>query len=180
MRISGGKAAKIGIFVGLAIALSLPLIQVPNVELFTLVVFLSGYSLGWFEGGVVGALSISIYSFFNPYGFPPFPVLLTQILGMVIIGVSGGLAFRTEFFYLKRISPFLGMALFGLVLTLIYDFLTNLSVAYLVGKLWEVMISAVPFSLIHIGSNVIIFAVLTPVFFKLFEMGKTSSFFRRM
>ncbi len=169
--------AKIGIFVGLAVALSLPLVQIPNVELFTFVVFLSGYLLGWFEGGLIGALSIFIYSFFNPYGLPPFPVLLAQIVSMTIIGVTGGIAFKTNFFYLRKISPFLGMALFGLGLTLIYDFLTNLSVAYLVGKFWEVMISAIPFSLVHIGSNTFIFFVLTPVFFKLFEMGKTSRFF---
>ncbi len=179
MRISGGKVAKMGIFVGLAIALSLPLVHIPNVELFTFTVFLSGYLLGWFEGGVVGALAIFIYSFFNPYGFPPIPVAFAQILSMIIIGVSGGIAFKTNFLYLKKISPFLGMALFGFSLTLIYDFLTNLSVAYLAGKFLEVMLSAIPFSLIHIGSNTFIFVVLTPVFFKLFEMGKSSGVFGR-
>ena len=71
-----GKLAKMGIFVALAIALKLPILQIPNVEFFTFVVFSSGYLLGVLEGGVVGGLSILIYTTFNPYGFPPLPIAL--------------------------------------------------------------------------------------------------------
>jgi hypothetical protein len=166
------KLAQMGIFVALAIALKLPLLQIPNVEFFTFVVFSSGYLLGILEGGVVGGLSILIYTTFNPYGFPPLPIALAQVFSMIFIGIFGGLVFKAGFVILVKLSTLILMGLVGVILTLIYDILTNLAVAYVVGQFIPVMLAAVPFSLIHIGSNAIIFVVLTPVLFKFNQLEK--------
>lgn len=165
-----------GIFVALAIALKLPILQIPNVEFFTFVVFSSGYLLGMLEGGVVGGLSIFIYTTFNPYGFPPLPIALAQILSMIFIGVFGGLIFKAGLIILVKLSSLIFMGLAGVILTLVYDLLTNLAVAYVVGQFIPVMLAAIPFSLIHIGSNVVIFIVLTPVLFKLNQLQKNLRF----
>jgi len=167
-----GKLAKMGLFVALAIALKLPILQIPNVEFFTFVVFSSGYLLGLLEGGVVGGLSILIYTTFNPYGFPPFPIALSQIISMIIIGVIGGLVFRIGLTLFLKVSTFILMGFWGVSLTLFYDLLTNLAVAYTVGQFIPVMVAAIPFSLVHVGSNAVIFVVLTPLLFKLAKLEK--------
>ena len=168
------KLAKMGIFVALAIALKLPILQIPNVEFFTFVVFSSGYLLGILAGGVVGGLSILIYTVFNPYGFPPLPIALAQVFSMIFIGISGGLIFKAGLVILVKLTNLILMSLVGVVLTLVYDVLTNLAVAYVVGQFIPVMIAAIPFSLIHIGSNALIFVVLAPVLCRLNRLQKGS------
>jgi hypothetical protein len=161
-----------GIFVALAIALKLPILQIPNVEFFTFVVFSSGYFLGILEGGVVGGLSIFIYTTFNPLGFPPLPIAFSQIISMIFIGVIGGLVFKAGLVILLKLSVFVIMGFLGVILTLVYDLLTNLAVAYVVGQFVPVMLAAIPFALIHMGSNAVIFVVLTPLLFKLNQLEK--------
>jgi len=169
-----GKLAKMGIFVALAIALKLPVLQIPNLEFFTFVVFASGYLLGAVEGGIVGGLSILIYTTFNPYGFPPVPIALSQIVSMILIGVIGGMIFKIGFPILLNVSTLVLMAFCGVILTLFYDLLTNLAVAYVVGQFLPVMLAAIPFSLMHVGSNAVIFVVLTPILYRLTQLEKGS------
>jgi hypothetical protein len=166
------KLAKMGIFVALAIALKLPILQIPNVEFFTFVVFASGYLFGILQGGVVGGLSILIYTTFNPYGFPPFPIALAQVISMISIGVIGGLILKTGVVILVKLTTFILMGFLGVILTLFYDLLTNLAVAYVAGQFIPVMLAAIPFSLVHIGSNAVIFVVFTPILPKLDQLEK--------
>lgn len=174
MNWDAGKLAKMGIFVALAIALKLPILQIPNVEFFTFVVFSSGYLLGILEGGVVGGLSILIYTTFNPYGFPPLPIALAQIFSMIFIGVFGGVIFKAGLVIWVKLTTLILMGFVGVVLTLVYDLFTNLAVAYVVGQFIPVMLAAIPFSLIHIGSNALIFVVLAPVLGRLNRLQKGS------
>ena len=174
MSFSARKLALTGVLIALAIALKLPILSVPNVEFFTFIVFSSGYLLGMMGGAVVGIISMSIYtSFVTPYGLPPLPIAFAQILSMALIGLAGGLAFRlfrSAFrpdFYLRTIAVILTMGVSGLVLTLIYDLLTNLATTVVVGQFWPVMIAAVPFALLHTLSNTLIFVVLSPLLLKM-------------
>jgi len=177
MSFSARKLSLMGFFIALAIVLKLPILAVPNVELFTFVVFSSGFLLGTIEGCLVGIISMSLYtSIITPYGLPPLPIAFAQVFSMGLIGLSGGLAFKLHLIrFDKKLSSFSGfrfltMGLFGLGLTLIYDVLTNLATAYVMGQFLPVMISAIPFALIHILSNVAIFIVLTPILLKLFTL----------
>ncbi|KPL01123.1 MAG: hypothetical protein AMJ91_01580 [candidate division Zixibacteria bacterium SM23_73_3] len=174
MSFSAQKLALIGVLIALAIALKLPILTVPNVEFFTFIVFSSGYLLGTTGGVVVGIISISIYtSIITPYGLPPLPIALAQIFCMGLIGFAGGLAFRLNAIALDQNSSFrpylsiLILGISGLVLTIIYDLFTNLATAFVVGQFLPVMIAAIPFALIHILSNVIIFMVLAPLLMKI-------------
>ncbi|MGB8657646.1 MAG: hypothetical protein WCE90_07660 [Candidatus Zixiibacteriota bacterium] len=168
MSFSARKLAWMGVLVALAIVLKLPLLSVPNVEFFTFVVFSAGYLLGMMEGLTVGIVSMSVYtSVITPYGLPPLPIALAQVVSMALIGLSGGLVSR-----FSRISLFpstlalVVVGVSGLGLTLIYDLLTNLAVAYVMGQFVPIMIAAVPFTLLHVLSNVLIFVIFTPFLLK--------------
>ncbi len=174
MSFSAKKLALTGILIALAIALKFPILSVPNVEFFTFIVFSSGYLLGMTGGILVGIISISIYTtLITPYGLPPLPIAFAQIFCMALIGSAGGLAFKFNVVPLKRNStlrsffPFLIMGIFGLILTIIYDLFTNLATAFVIGQFLPVMVAAIPFALIHILSNVIIFVVLAPLLLKM-------------
>lgn len=174
MSFSARKLSLMGVQVALAIVLKLPILSVPNVEFFTFVVFSSGFLLGIMEGCLVGIISMSLYtSVITPYGLPPLPIAFAQVFSMALIGLSGGVVFRLHLIGFDKESSsstgfkFLTLGLFGLGLTLIYDLFTNLATAYVMGQFLPVMISSIPFALIHILSNVAIFIVLTPVLLKL-------------
>jgi hypothetical protein len=168
------KVALMGVLIALAIALKLPILSVPNVEFFIFIVFCSGYLLGIVGGVLVGIISISIYtSVITPYGLPPLPIAFAQILSMGLAGFGGGVIStfnaigHSQDSGSRPVSLILIFGLSGLVLTVIYDLLTNLATAFVVGQFLPVMIAAIPFALLHIGSNVAIFVVLTPLLLRI-------------
>lgn len=174
MSFSARKIALMGILIALAIALKVPILSIPNVEFFTFIVFSAGYLLGIYAGVLAGVISMSIYTtFVTPYGLPPLPIAFAQVFSMAIIGFGGGLVSKSAGMVFDRdshsrtISTIILMGISGLVLTLIYDLLTNLASAYVVGQFLPVMMAAVPFALIHILSNVVIFVALTPLLLKM-------------
>lgn len=168
MSFSVRKLTLSGVLVALAIVLKLPLLSVPNIEFFTFTIFASGYLLGMLCGVVVGIISISIYtSLITPYGLPPLPIALAQILSMALVGFAGWLVSKSQIVTsFSSFVSFFVMGIFGLVLTIIYDLFTNLAVAFVMGQFLPVMFAAIPFTLIHILSNVIIFVVFTPFLLK--------------
>jgi hypothetical protein len=176
MTFSPSKIAKMGVLTALPIVLKIPILQIPNVEFFSFVVFASGFLLGIIEGGIVGTLSMGIYTMFNPYGPPPLPVGIAQILSMIIIGFCGGLFFYLT--YKRGINPvtFIWMGVAGFSLTLVYDLLTNLSVVIVANVFIPIMLAAIPFALIHLFSNTIIFVLLTPVLFRLAKLERRGEF----
>jgi hypothetical protein len=174
MSLSARKLALMGILVALAIALKLPILSVPNVEFFTFIVFSSGFLLGMIEGVAVGVISMSVYtSLVTPYGLPPLPIALAQVLSMALIGFAGGVVFKfdSSAFGLnlssRTIAVIVTMGISGFFLTLIYDLITNLATAFVMGQFIPVMIAAVPFALLHTSSNVVIFVVLSPLLLKM-------------
>jgi uncharacterized membrane protein len=153
-----------GLFVALVVVLGFLLAEVPNVELMTVSVFLSGVILGIGSGIVVGFLSILFYSLFNPYGPPLPPLVLAQIIGFAIIGSAGGILRKR--LTLKGKAPYLFSALAGLLLTLIYDSLTTVATAVValgaggfVEGLAGFFVAGALFIIVHTFSNTIVFAV---------------------
>ncbi len=60
----------LGLFTGTAVGAGYLLAGVPNVELMTLVIALSGAALGLRAGALSGILAAAIYSLGSPYGLP--------------------------------------------------------------------------------------------------------------
>jgi hypothetical protein len=118
------------------------------------------------EGAVVGIMAMFIYSTFNPYNlgmFPPLPLILAQLFCMATVGAAGGLVCRLRPLTPERVSTYFLMALLAIVLTLLYDFITTLSTAYLFGALIPTLIAGIPFTLVSLVSNTIAFIVLAPL-----------------
>ena len=156
------------IFCALAIGMGFSLMLVPNIELITVIVFMSGLMLGCKWGALVGGTAIFIYSGLNPMGsglsFPP--LFFMQILGMTITGFAGGLFSR--FFLEKETNIFslITLGLLGFICTFIYDFLTLISYPLSAGLGLSGMIAAlvkgIGFTLLHEISNAIVFVVTIP------------------
>lgn len=159
-------------FSALAIGLGYALLMIPNVELMTLIIFISGIMLGAKWGMLIGAFSEGIFSIANPFGsgliFPP--LLISQIMSMMIVGLTGGIM-RRVFFHAQYTSFKIGLAGFmGFILTFIFDSLTTLSYPVSAGfdavQTWGLYISGIGFTLLHQISNVFVFSVGLPVVMK--------------
>jgi hypothetical protein len=145
------------VLIALAVALGFGLAHVPNVELITLVVFMSGNLLGRKGGLVVGAISMGLFTTLNPMGAPIVPVALAQVTAMAAVGALGG---QTRF-WVQQGPSWIKLALCGLVGTLFYDLTTNLALALSLGwlpRLGSILIAGLSFSALHVLSNVVIFA----------------------
>ena len=166
---------KAAIFSAVAIGMGFSLMLIPNIELITVVVFLSGLYLGIWWGGVVGMTSMAIYSGMNPMGsglsFPP--LFAMQIIGMSLTGIIGGLV--RPFFFVKQFNVFLisSLAILGFTVTLIYDMLTLIAYPIAAGLgfsgILAALIKGLGFTLLHEISNAIVFAISIPRVIKLLK-----------
>ena len=166
---------KAAIFSAVAIGMGFSLMLIPNIELITVVVFLSGLYLGIRWGGLVGMTSMAIYSGMNPMGsglsFPP--LFAMQIIGMSLTGIIGGLV--RPFFFVKQFNVFLisSLAILGFTVTLIYDMLTLIAYPIAAGLgfsgILAALIKGLGFTLLHEISNAIVFVVSIPRIIKLLK-----------
>ena len=156
------------IFCAMAIAVGYSLMMVPNIELITVTIFLSGLTLNALWGALVGFVAMGIYSGLNPLGsglgFPP--LFLAQLISMSLCGVIGG--FLKPFFITNRynISRLVLLGLSGFVVTLIYDVLTLISYPIFSGLgvvgVYAALVKGLGFTLLHQLSNAIIFIITVP------------------
>lgn len=159
--------AKIGGLLAAAFVLKMPVIGLPNVEPFTLVYFFVGFRYGIFWGGAVAAIGEFLYSTLNPFGAALPPVMVAQVVGMAVAGVTGGLAARFDPFRVFTAPRRWGLVLTAVIITIFYDVLTNLAMFWTLGNLWVWLVAGVPFSALHIVSNSLLFAFAFPVLGKI-------------
>lgn len=156
------------IFCAMAIAMGYSLMMVPNIELITVTIFLSGVTLNLKWGAMVGLVAMAIYSGLNPLGsglsFPP--LFFAQIIGMSLCGIIGGIL--KPIFFVKKFS-FLKLFLLGLagfLVTFLYDVLTLVSYPLFSGLgfpgIVASLIKGLGFTLLHEISNIFIFLITVP------------------
>lgn len=157
-------AVLLGMFTGTATGVGYLLAGIPNLELMSLVVALAGVVLGVRAGAMCGALAAALYSLGSPYGMPVVWLLAAQMLGLAGMGILGGLWCSLSFVRDSVGWPShfaaLGLALIG---TAWYEAVTTCAV--LLGFDLEpvvVLTGAIPFAMIHLGTNLAIFAALFP------------------
>ncbi len=169
------RVVRIGLYSSMCVVTGFLLAPVPNIELFTLFIFLGGYLYGTYEGSLIGILSGFVFSAFNPWGsglaFPP--MLIGQILSYGFTGIAGAAAFR----YLGgfRASP-ARIVLFGLsggIVTLIYSLVlavfSGLMSGFSIEQITLLFIAGFAWKIWHIGSNIVLFSFLLPVFIRVAE-----------
>lgn len=167
------NVVKAAIFSALAVGLGFAFIFVPNIEFISVIVFISGLTLGLKWGIVVGASSMFIYSSMNPLGsglvFPP--LLLGQVLSMGVIGALG--AGSKHIFNANSSVQFhiIFSGFCGLSCALIYDISTSvsypLSVGYGYKQTLGYVVSGLLFTFVHQLSSVIIFLIVVPKYLKI-------------
>jgi len=153
----------IAMFAGVSAAAGYLLIAVPNVEAFTALLFVAGVILGFRRGFVAAVIAALLYFGLNPQGglFPP--LLVAQILGIAAAPLAGSLFRRMR---VRGLHRTLVLALAAILVTLWFDLITNLAFPLSVGFDREgillTLAAGVPFSLVHIAGNVVLFLVLVP------------------
>ncbi len=166
-RPSGLRAAvMLGLFAGTATGAGFLLAGIPNLELMSLIVALSGAVLGARMGGICGALAAGIYSLGSPYGIPVVWILGAQMAGLAAIGALGGIwgLLVLERMGTKGRLRFMLMAAgLGFLGTTCFEVATTLAVLWGFGlDSRVVLVGAVPFYLMHTGSNIMLFAIFFP------------------
>jgi len=154
----------IAILVAASLASNYALIWLPNVKLMDLIVFVSGLQFGMYVGCMVGVLVWAVYGSINPYGFI-LPIWVGCMLSESLFGVAGGLIGKHTTITPGSPRVFAWeMAVTGFILSFIYDVMTNLLSAVTISwfettylTVLAVMVSGIPFALVHEISNGILF-----------------------
>jgi LytS/YehU family sensor histidine kinase len=124
---------------------------------------IGGVAIGAFFGGFV----MLINGLLSPFGFGGLNIPF-QMAGMIIAGVLGGVFRR----YTRNSSSsarfFSETAILGAFIALVYDIITNLGFGFFLVMAGEssslafltAFANGVPFSLLHVASNTLVFGVL--------------------
>ena len=159
--------ATMGGLLAAAFVLKLPALGLPNIEPFTLTYFFIGYRFGAFWGGAVGALGEFVYATFNPLGASLPPVAAAQTIGMALAGIAGGVSARLNLFHIFSRPRRWGLAAAAVLITLLFDVLTNVAMFWTLGNLTAWLLAGIPFSALHIISNCLLFVFVFPALQKI-------------
>jgi len=161
----------IATFTALSIVLGYTLAYIPNIEVLTLMIFLSGFIMSKKEGAIIGLLSAFIFTFFNSVGTSIIilPLFIYQLIHYSTTGVLGGLTrdflrnkeyFKpTEDLYVFRIILLFGFL--GAIITIIFDILSTLFF-YGLDSFVALYLSGIVFTIVHQVGNVLGFVFLLP------------------
>ncbi len=161
------KPVLLGLFAGTAVGAGYLLSGVPNVELMSLIVALSGGVLGPVLGPVCGVLAGTIYSLGNPFGPPPPVLLVAQMMGHGLMGLVGWF-FGKKIIQSDHSSRFVSGSIMaaaaGFMGTVFYQVFTNAAIVLMSPDVEVKVIlgGMASFALVHIGVNTIIFFLFFP------------------
>jgi uncharacterized membrane protein len=168
------RIAIVSTFTALGIVLGYLLAYIPNIELFTLTIFLSGFIIGKRDGMIVGFLSSLIFCFFNPIGASPLPLLAFQLTHYTLTGLIGALTsdfLKTRSFFIINDDLYIFpvmiiLGTLGAIITVSFQFFSSLvDVLLYFGTIEEFLpyfITGIPFTITHIIGNTLGFIFILP------------------
>ncbi len=141
----------------------------PNIEPVMLVTLASGVKYGWKYGLFTGLLTMALSDLIIygtiPYfalGLPLGFIALTSLMTNTVYGLVGLLS---GFF--KKHTKRIELAGAALVLTLIYDLITNVGTAFIANiTIVQALLQGIPFMLLHVLGNVLIVGICAPYLLK--------------
>lgn len=167
-----------GLFIAIGVSFGFVLSSIPNIELITATIFLSGYFLGLKEGVLTGVLTEGLYSLLSPFGIAAPPLFIAQITCMGFVGFAGAIFYKDK--SNNKIVYLLQLGLIGFSVTLLFAVLTTLSfvlfIELSIDQLLGSFLYGLGFYVTHIVTNVLIFIMLVPVIIKGLENLKSGSF----
>ena len=156
------------LFISCSVIMGFILAPIPNLELMTATIFLSGIILGKKAGLTTGLLTAFIWSVLNPWcsGFAyPF-LLVAQCFSLSIIGAAGGIIRKVADPAKICFRTIVIFGLSGFLLTLLYELLTNLSIITIAGFSFSMIktyfLAGIPFAALHVISNSVIYGGVLP------------------
>ncbi|MEM3673597.1 MAG: hypothetical protein QW468_05195 [Candidatus Bathyarchaeia archaeon] len=160
------QIAVIAVLTALSIGTNYAMISLYNVKLMDFIVFVGGFCFGPLAGAMIGVTSWVVYGSLNPLGFS-FPVWLSTMFSEAIYGIAGAFVKRSlnsdgfDGFRNERVPLCLFFAFLGVLLTLIYDLITNIVFGYVSGWniLFAIVVGFVPFGVLHMASNALFFGL---------------------
>jgi hypothetical protein len=167
------RIAAAGLFAALALAITYPMAGIPNIKFFEVCLFISGLFLGYWGGFTVPLVAGIIYILFNPNGPQTIPLVgLAQLFGFLLFGLFGALFRKMILANKNRIVGMTFCAAVGVVLTFVYDVITNAAFGLTINAIWPTIVSGVGFSLVHMAANGLIFGVAEPLMVKLWQISR--------
>jgi hypothetical protein len=149
------------IMTALALVGNYALVAVPNLELGSTVLFVTAYIFGA-HMAIWSALIMSLlFGIINPWGgFIP-QIWASQVIGWFYIITIGSIMGRQS----RKLEPHKWeLAITGAFVTFIFEQITNLGYSITFGvPFFLAATAAIPFSVIHIISNTIIFSQVVPM-----------------
>ena len=159
------RALLASLLIALTVAAGQALAGVPNIELVTLLVFLSGFLLGMRAGAIVGAVAMGAHSLFNVMGAVVAPMLVVVVFVYAGLGAAGAAVGPA---IVRMQSPALQVvvsAASGAACAFVYQLLINLTAYFtftasdsLIAFVW----GGVAFAVVQIVWNGAVFAVALP------------------
>lgn len=153
------------LLVAMIFAAGQALAGIPNVELVTMLAFVSGYLLGPALGAAVGAAGMGAHSLFNVLGAVAPPVWIAQIVCYGLVGWAGGVAGPILSRVHSRARAALFAALTGAVLVVVYQIAVNAVAFYTFTNnvpVWTYVWAGVAFGAIQVAWNAVVFGVALP------------------
>ncbi len=164
------RIALVAVYAALVLVAGYVLAYIPNIELVTCLLFVGGYCFRVGTGSLIAVVVSAIFSYFNPMGPSP-PVLYAfQVLFYLCVAVLGGeigrLRQRRQFKIATKTAVVLGVLGFGI--TLAFDIGSTFAMYLPIVDwnwvaVWPYWFTGIVFSILHLASNPLVFALLLPV-----------------
>jgi hypothetical protein len=154
---------RIALFSGLIYVLSWATSYFPNINLIFFIVFSAGLLWGALAGATVGLIGMGLWTLLNPYGPAALPVMFAQVLGAACSGPIGAAVGSSNWQSAGAGTQKLRLCLAALLCTLAFYLPVNVVDAWVFQPFWPRMITSGIWTLISLGSNLVIFPLLFPV-----------------
>ena len=160
------EVAVVAVLVALAIGTNYAMMSIYNVKFMDLITFVGGFCFGPIVGALVGVFSWVIYGAVNPLGFS-LHIWVATMLAEAVFGVTGGFLGRSlrlsgkGGFWKLGVDASLFLGAVGMLLTVLYDVITNVVWGYVYGPdiMLAIIVGFIPFGFVHMISNAFFFGV---------------------
>lgn len=153
---------RVAIFASLVFVFSYLSMFLYNINLGFFIIFSAGFLWGIWPGIGTAVIGYFLWSNFNPYGPVPFPLLMSQMLGVSLIVFVGVFASKIIMPEKKDRRYLFILALSGSLAGLLYHIPVDIVDALIYQPFWPRLIGGLFFSLITIVSCGIIFPLFYP------------------
>ncbi|HOP08076.1 MAG TPA: hypothetical protein PLF13_12375 [candidate division Zixibacteria bacterium] len=157
-----GLIARIAVFSALIYVLGLGTTLLPNVNPAFFIIFVAGMIWGLVPGVLVGAVGMGLWTLFHPFGPAMPPIMLAQVSGAAASGVIGAFFDLTDWQSYGLWRRSLILVLYSLMCTVLFYLPVTVVDAYLFQPFWPRFIGGLPWVLIGMASNAVIFPLLFP------------------